>query len=50
MTQEYRILTATNEIDLEVLVNKYLGEGWRCKGGLVVKPHFFHQAMIKEYE
>lgn len=48
---QYRILRATNEIDLSTEVNRLINSGWEVKGGIaalnVLGVVFYYQSMFK---
>jgi hypothetical protein len=54
---EYTILKASNLLDLEHFVNKYIQEGWRPQCGVTIQQNpqfrtveYYLQPMIKENE
>jgi hypothetical protein len=44
---EYKVITANNETDLEASVENFLNQGWRCQGGASLAGHYT-QAMVRK--
>jgi hypothetical protein len=43
---EYNVLIAKDPVEIIVLVNDYIKEGWIPQGGICIDGNFYYQAMV----